>query len=92
MDRPPPTLSSPILAGFKINLDLFAEIVGIDDQLIVAARRSGDPAGKINGSGENEALIVIGVLANEIDATGCLNTFPCSANRLWNIWETSSAV
>src|SRR6266545_2887918 len=54
----------------KIELDAFGEILGIDRELAVIARRQGDPGRKADRGGHDEAVIVVGVLADQVDASG----------------------
>src|SRR5262245_10662652 len=54
----------------KIELDAFGEILGIDRELAVIARRQGDPCRKADRGGHDEAVIVVGVLADQVDASG----------------------
>src|SRR5215510_653206 len=54
----------------KIELDAFGEILGIDRELALIARRQGDPGRKADRGGHDEAVIVVGVLADQVDASG----------------------
>src|SRR5215475_3664745 len=54
----------------KIELDAFGEILGIDRELAVIARRQGDPGRKADRGGHDESVIVVGVLADQVDAPG----------------------
>src|SRR5215470_4427251 len=76
----------------QIELDAFGEILGIDRELAVIARRKGDPGRKADRGGHDEAVIVVGVLADQVDASwGAINArvtairaseFPFQINRL----------
>src|SRR5215471_9668418 len=58
----------------QIELDAFGEILGIDRELAVVARRQGDPGRKADRGGHDEAVIVVGVLADQVDASwGAIN-------------------
>src|SRR5262245_50821686 len=54
----------------QIELDAFGEILGIDRELAVVARRQGDPGRKADRDGHNETVIVVGVFADQVDASG----------------------
>src|SRR5215475_5753236 len=54
----------------KIELDAFGEILGIDRELPVIARGQGDPGRKADRGGHDEAVIVVGVLTDQVDASG----------------------
>jgi len=56
--------------GSKVHFSGFAEVFGVNADGGVAARGDGGPAVEVNGGGENETLVVVGVFTNEIDATG----------------------
>src|SRR5262245_2416013 len=76
----------------KIELDAFGEILGIDRELAVIARRQGDPGRKADRGGHDESVIVVGVLADQVDASGGAiyarvtairaSEFPFQINRL----------
>lgn len=54
--------------GIDIGLRRFVEVLGIDQELFVAARSSGDPAVIFNRGGKNEAVVVVGVLSDKVYA------------------------
>ena len=56
--------------GIEGFLDGFMEIFGVDDQLAVGARSNRGPTIEFNGGGQNETIVVVGVLADEIHAAG----------------------
>ena len=55
--------------------DATAFVVWVDrdhPHLAVVARCPGDDAAAVDGAGQHEAVVVVGVLADEVDAAGCL--------------------
>lgn len=54
--------------GIETRFDGFIEICGMDDQLSVAARSGRHAAIEFNGGRQNKAVVVVGVLADEIHA------------------------
>lgn len=46
------------------------EIFGVDGEFLIVARRNCHPAIEIDGCGQDEATVVIGVFADEIGAAG----------------------
>ena len=55
---------------FQVGFNSFPEILGMDDQFLVAARGGSDPARKFNRGGKNEAVVVVSVLPDKVDAAG----------------------
>ena len=50
----------------EICLDGFVEILGMDQQLLVGARSRSDPAVELDGSRKDKAVVVVGVLPDEV--------------------------
>ena len=60
--------------GVEIRFDGFIEILRMDDQPSIPSRSGSHPTIESDRSGENEAVVVIGVFADEIDAArGTIN-------------------
>ena len=51
----------------EIDLDFFVEIFGVDLQLALFEWRDADPGGEIERGGHHKAVVIIGVLTNEIN-------------------------
>ena len=58
-----------VFAGFKFHG--FAEIEGMYDSFLVAGRCYGEVNTFVDGRRKYESVVVIGMLANDVDATGC---------------------
>ena len=50
----------------EICLDGFVEILGMDEQLLVGPRGRSDPAVELDGSRKDKAVVVVGVLPDEV--------------------------
>ncbi len=55
--------------GGQIDLGAAGELLGINVQLAVVAGSDGDPTIEADSRGHDEAIVVVGVLTDEIDAT-----------------------
>ena len=56
-------------AILQIDLDRFGEIRGMQQELAVTAGSNSDPDVEVDRRRHHEAIIVVGVLSNEVDAT-----------------------
>ena len=52
------------VAVAEIELDRFVEMFGVDIEDTIFAGSDGDPGCAIDGGGENEAVVVVGVLTD----------------------------
>ena len=60
--------------GTCVSGELVALVVivgGHDSDAIVGARRDGDFGGEVDGAGQHETVVVVGVLADQVDTTRC---------------------
>src|SRR5882762_11161326 len=57
--------------GIQAGLDRFIEILGMDDKLAIAARSHRRPAIEFNRGWQHEAVVIVGVLSNQVHAPGC---------------------
>jgi hypothetical protein len=67
---------APIAARLGVRLveierDRLAEVLGANDELPIVARHGGDPGSTIDRARQDEAFVVVGVLADQIDPAGC---------------------
>ena len=53
--------------GAQIDLGDVVEIEGVDPNKAVATRSQGNPGGAIDGHRQNEAIVVVGMLADEVN-------------------------
>ena len=51
-------------------VDVLVEVDGVGEDAAVGARGDGDEGGEVDGGGHDEAVAVVGVLADEVDAAG----------------------
>src|SRR5882672_1822035 len=56
-------------AILQIDLDRFGEIRGMQQELAVTAGSNSDPDVELDRGRHHETVVVVGVLANEVDAT-----------------------
>jgi len=63
-----PSASSLRVTRNRAGLDRFIEILGMDDQLVVAAWNSGRPAIEFNRGRQHEAVVIVRVLPNQVHA------------------------
>src|SRR3954468_3671551 len=55
----------------QLPLARIAKLVGVDAQLGVVAQTSGNKRGEFDRGRHDETIVVVGVLANKVHATGC---------------------
>ncbi len=65
-----PVLGGACGQGGSVKGLFFAEVLGVEDDLAVGARRDGGQGGEVDGHGHDKALGVIGVFADQVDAAG----------------------
>ncbi len=66
-----PVFSRRTVQSIERQADRLAVVAGISLQGTVLAFCRGDPSIELQGSGHDEAVVVVGVLADHIDAAGC---------------------
>ena len=54
----------------EIELDCFVEMFGVDIKNVIVARSDGDACGAVDCGGEDEAVVIVGVLADDVGAAG----------------------
>ena len=67
----------------EIDLGLPVGVFREDDQPAVGTRRCGDPAVAVDCGGEDEAVVVVGVVTDDVDA-------PRGAGNVWSSPEASA--
>src|ERR1051326_5286215 len=72
----------PAYRGRQIDLPSRAIILGMDDDLAVVARAGSDVGGELDGGRHDEAIAVIGVLADEVDTSGSTKETRFAAKHL----------
>ena len=63
----------------EINFTEFIQVQGKNDQLAVRSWRDCGPSVEVNGSRQHEAVVVIGVLADQVDTA-----WRAENSRLWS--------
>ena len=58
------------LCAVKIGFGGIGNVFRIDDELSILTRSDGDPAGEVNRHRHYESLVVVGMLADQVDAAG----------------------
>jgi len=56
--------------GAEIGEGQRVEIFGVDSEFLIVARRDRHPAIEIDGGGQHEAAVIVGMLTDEVGAAG----------------------